>query len=183
MRIIAGEGRGRRLVAPDGRSVRPTSDRVREAMFNALYSLGGVEEARVLDLFAGSGALGLEALSRGAASVVFVDTDAEARRCIDENLQTLGWTDRAEVIARDAWAHLERRPDPVDVAFLDPPYEFDQWPELLAAVDADRVVVESDRALPSVDGWRLDREKSYGATVVTIISRRTRPGEQAEANS
>ena len=168
-------------MAPEGIAVRPTADRVREALFNALYSLGGVEGATVLDLFAGSGALGLEALSRGAAAVVFVEQAPDALACIRENIDTLGLSDRAEVVAGDAWSWLATHNRPFDIALLDPPYDFDRWVELLAELDADVAVAESDRSLPDLDGWRLDREKAYGATVVTIISRESRPGDPAEA--
>src|SRR5690349_13842324 len=90
MRIVGGVARGRPLHAPPGRSTRPTSDRVREAVFSMLGSLGGVEDASVLDLFAGSGALGIEALSRGAAGAIFVDSQPESVRVIGENLSVLG---------------------------------------------------------------------------------------------
>ena len=106
MRVVAGEARGRRLVAPEGTDTRPTLDRVREAVFNALASQDAIDGARVLDLFAGSGALGIEALSRGAAHATFVDTDRAARRVIDQNLAATGLADRAEVLGTDASTHL-----------------------------------------------------------------------------
>ena len=95
MRVVAGEARGRRLVAPEGSKTRPTLDRVRESMFNSLGSLDAVDGARVLDLFAGSGALGIEALSRGATSCVFVDHGRDARNAISVNLETTGFLDRS----------------------------------------------------------------------------------------
>lgn len=180
MRVIAGEARGRTLVAPEGRTVRPTSDRVREAVFNALYSMGGVEGAVVVDLFAGSGALGIEALSRGARHAVFVETDPDALDAIRTNLGTLGFDQRAEVVARDVFAWVAAPTAVVDLAFVDPPYELDRWDELLALLDAELVVAESDRAIDARPGWRLDRAKAYGATVVSILSRAVEPGEPVE---
>jgi 16S rRNA G966 N2-methylase RsmD len=99
MRVVGGTARGRRLVAPPGAATRPTTDRVREAIFNALWSRGALDGARVLDLFAGSGALGVEALSRGAAHATFVDRAAVARRAIRRNLETCGFLERAEIVA------------------------------------------------------------------------------------
>src|SRR5262245_17447264 len=106
MRVIAGTARGRKLVAPVGSGTRPTGDRVREATFNALTSLGALDGAVVLDLFAGSGALGIEALSRGAASCTFVDVDRAARKAVADNLATCGFADRATVVAAPAERHL-----------------------------------------------------------------------------
>lgn len=180
MRVIAGEARGRTLVAPEGRTVRPTSDRVREAVFNALYSLGGVDGTTVVDLFAGSGALGIEALSRGASQAVFVETDPDAVDAIRTNLATLGFDDRAEIVVRDVFTWLAAPTAVVDLAFADPPYELDRWDELLDRLEAQRVVVESDRAIEAPPGWRLDRAKAYGATVVSILSRVVEPGEPVE---
>ena len=123
MRIIAGERRGHTIFAPRGRETRPTSDRVRENVFNIVAPW--VEGARVLDLYAGSGAMGLEALSRGAATAVFVENDREARRTIDRNLDKLGLTG-ARVVAQDALRALAaeaaagRR---YDLVLVDPPYE------------------------------------------------------------
>ena len=121
MRIIAGEWRGRSIEAPPGLGTRPTSDRVREALLSMLGSrLGSFEDLRVADLFAGSGALGLEALSRGAASATFVESDAQAVAAIRRNAQKLGAIDRAQVIAGSALALP--RADPFDLIFADPPY-------------------------------------------------------------
>lgn len=149
--------------------MRPTTDRVREALFNALGSMGVVEAATVLDLFAGTGALGLEALSRGAAHVTFVDADRRAASLVRRNTAALGFEDRATVVVADALDHL-RRSEPVDLALCDPPYEFDRWEELFDLVRADVVVVESDRAIDPPEGWRLARSKRYGSTFVTIVS-------------
>lgn len=169
MRIVAGSARGRRIEAPAGTDVRPTTDRVREALFNALGSMGVVDGATVVDLFAGTGALGLEALSRGAAHVTFVDSDRRAVALVHRNLSALGFVDRATVVAADALAHL-RGASPVDLALCDPPYAFDRWDDLFGLVRAGVVVVESDREVEPPAGWRLARSKRYGSTFVTIAS-------------
>jgi 16S rRNA (guanine966-N2)-methyltransferase len=124
VRIIAGSKRGSRIAAPKGLATRPTGDRVREAAFNLI---GPVDGATVLDLFAGSGAMGLEALSRGAASVTFVESDRDACRTISRNLEKLGLTGARVDCADAVWA-LRREPRTYDLVLVDPPYE--QWPEL-----------------------------------------------------
>lgn len=175
---MAGSARGRRLVAPDGRDTRPTLDRVREAMFNALASLDAVDDAAVLDLFAGSGALGIEALSRGASSCTFVDHDRSARRCIADNLAACELTDRAEVVGSTVEAFLRSAVDTgrrFDLVLLDPPYATSdgEWVDLLASVASlapgGVVVVESDRSLAVPDGWDARREKKYGGTLVGVL--------------
>ena len=171
MRVIAGSARGRPLVAPAGSTTRPTLDRVREAMFNALGSLVPIAGASVVDLFAGSGALGVEALSRGAARATFCDVDAAARRAVTANLEATGFADRATVLAVDALVHAAAA-DPVDVAFCDPPHRFDRWDELFGVVRADVVVVESDRAVEPPEPWVVVRSKRYGGTVVTFVRHR-----------
>jgi len=121
MRIIAGEWRGRTIEAPPGQSTRPTADRVRETLFSMLASrLGSFEDLRVADLFAGSGALGFEALSRGAASATFVDNDAKAARTIRRNAEKLGADARVRVLAVSASALPAS--EPFDLVFADPPY-------------------------------------------------------------
>ena len=126
MRIIGGQHRGQRLVAPAGHSTRPTSDRVRESIFNILAhktSRDSVEGGRVLDLFAGSGALGFEALSRGARFCQFVENDAEARAVIRRNAETLGVTGICKIWRRDATQLGRCAPQtPFDLVFIDPPY-------------------------------------------------------------
>lgn len=175
LRVVAGEVGGRRLLVPPGDLVRPTSDRVREAVFNALDSLGAVDGARALDLFAGSGALGIEALSRGAAHVTFVDDDRGAVAAVRANLDAVGLADRATVVASDALAHLGRGgPSVVDLALVDPPYAWGGWPALLAALagrlspDA-TVVAESDREVEAPSGLQVTRQRRYGGTVVAFL--------------
>jgi 16S rRNA (guanine966-N2)-methyltransferase len=171
---VAGSARGRRLATPPGNEVRPTSDRVREAVFNALGSMDAVVDARVLDLFAGSGALGIEALSRGASRATFVDTSPRALDVVRENVAACGMGERAQVVRSDAVDHLRSSDAPVDLVLADPPYAFDGWAELLrAAVDSAPgaiLVAESDRAVAGVDGTAILRERRYGGTVVTMIS-------------
>ena len=166
MRVIGGSARGRRLLSPPGRAVRPTSDRAREAIFNSLTSLGVLEDAVVLDLFAGTGAMGIEALSRGAASATFVEQDRTAVGVIRSNLRSLGF--EATVVQGDALAQASRA-GRVDVAFVDPPYAFDQWDELLRRLDAGVAVLESDRPIDVADGWRVLKVKRFGGTVVTLV--------------
>jgi 16S rRNA (guanine966-N2)-methyltransferase len=147
---------------------------VREAVFNALVSLDAVEGAVVVDLFAGSGALGIEALSRGASHCTFVDRDPVARRVVEANLATTGLASRASVVGGDALRWLADAVDPVDLVLLDPPYATDDavWAQLLAAVAAlaptGVVVAESDRELVLGDGWGVLRQKRYGGTLVLI---------------
>jgi 16S rRNA (guanine966-N2)-methyltransferase len=176
MRVVAGTARGRRLQAPVGDVARPTADRVREATFNALGSLGVIEDSTVLDLFAGSGALGIEALSRGATSATFVDDDNRSLVAVRANLVSTGLADRATVVRSEAQRFLGAGRERFDLVLLDPPYAFadEDWTALLGAVatvEADVVVVESDRAVPVPDPWRVLRAKKYGSTVVTIARR------------
>lgn len=171
MRVVAGSARGRRISAPPGTDTRPTTDRVREAVFNALGSLGAVDGAVVADLFAGSGALGIEALSRGAASVHFVESDRRAAAVIEENLAALDLGDGAVVLRQPVAAAIGHLPPTLDLVLADPPYAFDGWDELLAAL-APRLAedgiaaLESDRAVPLPSGWEKVRERTYGGTVV-----------------
>jgi 16S rRNA (guanine966-N2)-methyltransferase len=181
VRIIAGTYRGRRLAVPSGRETRPTSDRVREALFSILEARAGKggaapAGARVLDLFAGSGALGLEALSRGASSAVFVDSSKPAVEVVRVNLAALGLN--APVHHCEAPAALRdaaMRGDAYDLVFLDPPYRpasglAAQLREALPAVLAPRarVVAESDRRAPLALGLVVSDERRYGDTLIRI---------------
>ena len=177
MRIIAGRWRGRPLVAPQGQDTRPTADRVREALFSMLASrLGSFEGLQVADLFAGSGALGLEALSRGAAHCVFVDNDRRAVEAIRANVAALGAT--AEILARGA-EHCVL-PRPVDIAFLDPPYGSGLAPAVLARLavaPGGWVSVETGRTEPvAAAGYEVDSERSYGKARITLLRRLVSPG-------
>ena len=184
LRIVGGKHRGRAIATPEGRATRPTSSRAREALFNILIHANWRQdgtspliEARVLDAFAGSGALGLEALSRGAEHVTFLDNDSGAIRLIGENLRKLGETGAAKVMRADA-----TRPPPVreacDLVFLDPPYRSGLAAPALAALDeagwiaADAVVTvelahSEDVAPPT--GFEVIDERRYGAAKVVIL--------------
>lgn len=173
MRVVAGVARGRPLRAPAGRATRPTSDRVREAMFSTITSMQEIEGASVLDLFAGSGALGIEAISRGAASVTLVDSDRAAVEAIRANLEVLGeLRDRATVVRSDAPRYAEGAP-PFDLVLADPPYEFAGWTGLLAALcpKTGLLVAETGGPWDPGPGWETVKVKKYGGTVVSI----TRP--------
>jgi len=138
-------------------------------MFNSLFSLAVIEGATVLDLFAGSGALGIEALSRGATHATFVENDRHAQNAIRTNLEGLGFEANATVIAGDALTHLARN-EGWDLVLLDPPYEFDRWDELLGLVHDAEVVIESDREVELPEGWSTHRVRHYGGTVVTLAT-------------
>jgi 16S rRNA (guanine966-N2)-methyltransferase len=181
VRVVAGRFGGRRLQAPKGRDTRPTSDRVREALFSMLGPLDG---ARVLDLFAGSGALGIEGLSRGAAVVTFVERDRRAVEVIRANLEALGvGAEEARVIHGPALTAVEDASaggDAYDLVLLDPPYrdapalgrELSQALPAILAPDA-RVVAESDRREPLALELPLVRERRYGDTLIRIHANRS----------
>lgn len=175
LRISAGTAKGRRLIAPAGREVRPTSDRVRQAVFNVLGQF--FEGERVLDLFAGSGALGLEALSRGAGRATLVEQDREAIRAIEANLQALGWGERARVVRADAGAFLRGAEAAFELVFVDPPYDLPPTPFLdalgaLGLAPGARVVVEHDRGwspAPRYGNLLRWESRRYGATSVSFF--------------
>ena len=176
MRVVSGSARGRKLQAPPGEGTRPTSDRVREAVFDMLSSMDVIEGASVLDLYAGSGALGIECLSRGAESAVLVDHHAGAVATIRRNLDVLGDdASRATVVRADALA-FTRGAGRFDLAMADPPYAFDQWDELLESLRSrvDLLVAETGfdpRRSPWSPGaqWETVKVKRYGDTVVSIV--------------
>lgn len=170
MRVVAGVAGGRRLIAPKG--IRPTTDRVREAVFSSLTSAGLVDGATVLDLYCGSGAFGIEALSRGARRATFVDDDRDAIVATTTNLDTIGLLDVAEVVRGDARRFCREHVGPLfALAFVDPPYAFDEWDDLVAVVPARAAVIESNRPVALPAGWRLLKSRSYGDTVVTLTER------------
>ena len=171
MRVVAGSARGRRLQAPPGRVMRPTGDRVREAVFSTLTSLDAVAGATVADLFAGTGALGIEALSRGASAAWFVERERRAVETIRANLEATGFAGRATVVHGDALRWLDEAPT-VDVAFADPPYAFDHWEALATRLRAGLAVFESDRTPPLGGRWEVLKVKRYGGTVVTVAHRK-----------
>jgi len=170
MRVVAGELGGRRLVAPDGVTTRPTTDKVREALFNSLVAHRIVDDAVVVDLFAGSGALGIEAISRGASRCIFVERDRGALAALRANLAALRIEERATVVTSDvmAWVPGMRN---VDLALIDPPYTFDAWPALLERLQVSYAVCEAPREVPPPAGWGTLRAKRYGRTWTTILAR------------
>jgi 16S rRNA (guanine966-N2)-methyltransferase len=173
VRVVAGEFRGRRLAAPRGQCTRPTADRVREALFSML---GDVSGARVLDLYAGSGALGIEALSRGAESAVFVERDVRAAAVIERNLTSLGLEQR--VVRQDAMRFLAHEQGTFDLVFCDPPYDSASrlagpLAERLPALTSEeaRIVTESDKRTPLELPFPLLTERTYGDTRIAIHAR------------
>ena len=175
-RIVAGTHRGRRLAVPAGAGTRPTSDRAREGLFSSLQTLVELDGAAVLDLYAGSGALGLEALSRGAATAVLVERDPRALAVLRANVADLGLP--ARVVDADVSRYLAGPPSPYDVVLLDPPYDADVDP-VLATLDPwlaqDAVVVVERRtrgAAPSApDGWEPLRSRKYGEATLWYFRR------------
>ena len=178
MRVITGSARGRRLKELEGMETRPTTDRVKEAMFSILQF--DLEGRRVLDLFAGTGQLGIECLSRGAAQAVFVDRRADAVKLIRENLKVTELTDRARVVAGEAMAFLEGR-EKFDLVFLDPPYQtqlLEQTLELVSKIDIlsehGIMICESpaERELPPLaPPYEKGREYRYGRIKLTVYRR------------
>ena len=176
MRIIAGEWRGRPIAAPPGLATRPTSDRVRETLFSMLTSrLGSFEGLRVADLFAGSGALGFEALSRGAAHATFVERDAKAVQAIRANAAALRAENRVQVLAGSALALP--RSAPFDIIFADPPYEPGSGSAVVAAVQKAQwlapggwLSVETERKDPVDPGeFELDADRVLGRARLTLL--------------
>ena len=177
MRIVAGEWRGRKLVAPVGKSTRPTADRTRETLFSMLASrLGSFEDFRVADLYAGSGALGLEALSRGAAHATFVEIDREALKAIEANLSAFGAASRAAI--RSMSADNLPKSHPFDLVLADPPYEPGSGTAVAAAVAKSGwlppggwMAVETRKgdAVEPPDSWEIDAERDVGRARLTIL--------------
>jgi 16S rRNA (guanine966-N2)-methyltransferase len=182
MRIIAGRFRGKQLTSPSDMAIRPTADRVREAVFNILSSRLGpnFDGMRVLDLFAGTGALGLEAVSRGASRAVFVDTDAEARGLIRDHIEAFGIAGTAKLLRRDA---TDLGPagtmGPCDLVFLDPPYNKGLGERALVSAKAGGWLApgatlvfeeasEAEVTLP--EGFTLVDERDYGVAKVRFLS-------------
>jgi 16S rRNA (guanine(966)-N(2))-methyltransferase RsmD len=181
MRIISGASKGRKLRMPSGRSVRPTSDRVKESIFDILSD--EVKDKVVLDLFAGTGNLGIEALSRGAARVVFVEKGRQALRIIGRNLLEAGMTIRSEVLQKDAIRAvgiLAQRNESFDLILMDPPYREGWVMKTLERLrrnpihhEGSLLVIEHDRreTLPdAVEGWEVIKQRKLGDTVVSFLT-------------
>ena len=182
MRVISGSARGRQLATFAGREIRPTPDRVREALFSMLYSRRGtLTESKVLDLFAGSGALGVEALSRGAPHAWFVDSSRQAVQTIGTNLERCRLSSRATIVPQDIWQALPGIADagPFAVIFADPPYEHDHGPRLLQ--EADRLgllapqgllfleTAASDQIPDQCGALHLLDRRRYGSTLIHVF--------------
>ena len=188
MRIIGGLARGRAIVAPPGEKTRPTQEYVRESLFNIIR--WDLEDARVLDLFAGTGALSLEALSRGASEAVLIDMDRDACAAIRKNMETTRLGDRCRLIARDykqAMESLAREGKPFDVVFIDPPYRMEDTGEMCARLmdmgllsDAFLILVEHRHGMPPLLDLRFEAFdlRKYGDTEITFV-RRARGKETA----
>ncbi len=181
MRVISGTSKGRKLVTPKRYSIRPTSDRVKESLFNILG--GEVDEKRVLDLFAGTGNLGIEALSRGAKQVVFVEKGRQAIRLIQTNLHQFGLIDRSEIIPKDvnrAIGILKEREALFDLILMDPPYEKGFIQRTLMKLNTHPIyhsdsllVIEHNRREPLpriLYGWNLKRQQKIGDTLLSFFT-------------
>ena len=168
MRVIGGTSRGRRLSAKVPSGVRPTADRVREAIFNILGSLGGVADEHVLDLYCGSGAMGVEALSRGAARATFVDHDTAALAAVRANLQAVGLGSAEATLVRAELPGWLSRAEPAGIAFCDPPYAFCDWATLLGNLPAEVAILESAEPIEVPEGWNVTKARRYGGTLVTV---------------
>lgn len=187
MRIVSGQFRGRSIRTPEGRMTRPTSDRARESMFNVLAHADWAPPmagARVIDAFAGSGALGFEALSRGAAFCLFVETESAARGCIRDNIETFQLFGVTRIHRRSA-VDLGSKPaglgEPFNLVFMDPPYGYDLVPPALEQlrrgswITDDALVVaetEADAEAPSTPNWTLLDERVYGAARISFLKQR-----------
>ena len=168
MRIIAGEARGRRIEAPAGRNTRPTLDRIRENMFNILQA--DIPESRILDLFAGSGALSLEAISRGAASAVLVDSDRKARMIQKQNAESLRFNDWTRAVRS-----LREEGQKFDIIFLDPPYAMTDlrtvFTSLIPLMEKESMIVlehEAGKSVSVPSEFEIIKDRSWGFCAVTV---------------
>lgn len=185
MRVVAGTAGGRRLVTPRGMDIRPTSDKVKESMFSILIGvIGSVEGCRVLDIFAGTGNLGIEALSRGASSAVFVDSGRQAGSIIPKNLQLTGFTDKGRLVAKDfrsALSMLESLSERFDLVFLDPPYKKGLLEQCLERLGSSRILGDdalvvaeySSKEEPGSEFGTLHRfdNRVYGDTALAFFTK------------
>ncbi|MBP0971768.1 MAG: 16S rRNA (guanine(966)-N(2))-methyltransferase RsmD [Oscillospiraceae bacterium] len=174
MRVITGTARGRRLVTPEGMDTRPTTDKVKEAVCSSLqFDFPG---AKVLDLFAGSGQMGIEALSRGARHATFIDSDPRAISCIQQNVKACRFSDIAVVLRTDAVSFLQRNHEKFDIAFLDPPYRHDTLlqilPLLAENMQENGIIVcehEPECKLPqTILNFDLQKQKKYGKIIISV---------------
>ncbi len=183
MRVITGSARGRKLFAPEGLDVRPTADKVKEGIFSAIQF--DIENASVLDLFAGSGQMGIEALSRGAERCVFIDNSQRSIRAVNENLRSTGFTRNSEVVSRDSYDYIKHTSKTFDIIILDPPYGYSHISNILPFVakklnDGGIIICEYEKEAPTPetpDGLELKKTYKYGKICVTIFRK---PAEDEE---
>ena len=181
MRIISGTSKGRKLVTPRSQSLRPTSDRVKESIFNILQD--EIEGKVVLDLFAGTGNLGIEALSRGAKKTIFVEKGRQALRLIQRNLTQFGLEERSEILPKDvnrAIGILKQRGESFDLILMDPPYEKGLIQKTLMKLNSHQIyhkdsilVIEHNRREPLstvMEGWNLIRQRRIGDTLISFLT-------------
>ena len=175
MRVIGGAARGRPLKAKLPATVRPTTDYAREAIFSMLESRGGLLDLVVVDLYCGSGAMGIEAMSRGAVKVYFVDSDPLCLAAAKLNLEPLQLHAEAQFVR--ATLPMWQPPNDVDLVLCDPPYGPLDVASLLKGVGASRVVIENDRHMEAPEGWIVTKTKRYGTTLVTMLEPHEGNGE------
>lgn len=169
MRVVGGQARGRLLKAKLPASVRPTTDMAREAIFSMLDSRGGVVDLVIADLYCGSGAMGIEALSRGAGEVYFVDSDPACLAAARANLEPLKLDGTAHFVR--ASLPIWNAPSHLDLVLADPPYGPLDEAGLLAELSATRAIIENDRYAEAPPGWQVTKQKRYGTTLVTMLER------------
>lgn len=167
MRVIGGAARGRALKAKLPPTVRPTTDYAREAIFSMLESRGGLTDLVVADLYCGSGAMGIEALSRGAAKVYFIDADPQCLVAAKQNLEPLKL--EGEAVFVKATLPVWSPPGDLDLVLADPPYGPMDLASVMKGVKADRAVIENDRHMDAPEGWVVTKTKRYGTTLVTML--------------
>ena len=178
MRVITGEARGRRLITLEGEDVRPTTEKVKEAIFSAIQF--DIQGRRFLDLFAGSGQMGIEALSRGAESATFVDSSRKAVDIVRKNLNNVGFYDKAKVLHTDSLSFLEMNSEIYDIVFLDPPYGTGLLqkvlPKVFENVKKTAVIIvenpENEEIFENYGEFMLDRQKHYGKIKVSMYRHR-----------
>ncbi len=183
MRVITGSARGRRLLSPEGFDVRPTTDKVKESIFNIIQF--DIDGAVVLDLFAGSGQLGIEALSRGAEKCFFVDSSKKSLETVKYNIELCRFTQQAKVVLMDSFAFLNSTEECFDIVFLDPPYNkglCEKALELLPDVLSDDAIVicetQIDEILPQNSGFLiLDKEYNYSSIKLSVFRFNRNPQE------
>lgn len=174
MRVITGTARGRRLETLEGEAVRPTAEKVKEAVFSAIQF--EIQERSFLDLFAGSGQMGIEALSRGAKSAVFVDSSVKSLNIVRKNLDAAGFCDKAKVVHTDSLSFLDITPDSFDIAFLDPPYGTgllqEAMPKVAEKMKKTGVIIaengENEKISQNYGDFVLDRQRHYGKIKVSM---------------